>query len=147
MELIDRDGNYLLVGPLLVLHHQGTDRAATNDCSRHHRGRAYDQHIDRIVVLRQGVRHKPVIAGIEHCGMEKTVDEYRPRRFVELVFDGLAPLWDLDDDIDVVRRRAADRDLGDILLSARVWGASPLWASSRRAFSFLSKSKFIARST
>src|ERR1700751_4156823 len=147
MELIDRDGKDLFVGSLPILHHQRADRPATNDCSRYDRGRAYDQHIDRVAVLRQGVRHKAVIAGIKHRSMQEAVDEHRPRRFVDLVLDGLAPLRDLDNDVDVVRRCAADRDLGDVHLSACRYGAMPLPATSRRAFSVLSRSKPIALST
>jgi hypothetical protein len=46
--------------------------------------------------------------------VEEAIDEHRPGLLVELVFDRLAALRDLDDDIDVVRRPTPDRDFGDI---------------------------------
>src|SRR5437763_823625 len=43
MPLIDRADDDLLIGPLLVLHHQRTDGTATHDRSWHHRRRSDNQ--------------------------------------------------------------------------------------------------------
>src|ERR1700730_19305031 len=91
MELIDRDGKDLLVGSLLILHHQRTDRTATHDRSRHYCGRTDDQYVDRTPVLRQGMRHKAVIAGIKHCGMQEAVDEHPPDALSSSYFTGTPP--------------------------------------------------------
>src|SRR5438270_5182110 len=48
MQLIDRDGDDLFIGPLLILHHQYTDGTAPYDRTRHHRSRTDDQNIDRV---------------------------------------------------------------------------------------------------
>jgi hypothetical protein len=46
--------------------------------------------------------------------MQETVDKHRSRALVELVLYRFAALRDLDDDVDVLRRLAANADLGEI---------------------------------
>jgi hypothetical protein len=60
------------------------------------------------------MRYKTIIAGVIHRGIQEAVDDQRPRLLVELVFDGPATFRDLDDDVDVVGRRAADRDFCNV---------------------------------
>ena len=66
--------------------------------------RVADQHVDRVAVARQRMRHEAVISGIAHRRIEEAVDEQRARRLVHLVFDRLAADRHLDDDVDVVGR-------------------------------------------
>jgi hypothetical protein len=46
------------------------------------------------------MRHKAVIAGVEHRRIQKAVDNQRARLFVEFVFDRFAAERDLDDDVE-----------------------------------------------
>ena len=76
----------------------------------HDRPRVGDQHVDRIAVLRQRVRHEAVVAGIAHRRVQEAVDHQRAGRLVHLVLDRLAADRHLDDDVDVLGRIVADRD-------------------------------------
>ncbi len=60
------------------------------------------------------MRDEPVIARIEHGGMQEAVDEQGAGGLVHLVFDRLAALRNLDHGVDVVRRVGAGRDAVDV---------------------------------
>ena len=111
MQLIDGHGDDLLVDALLVLHEQRADRARADNGTRGDRRRCDDHAVQRIAVLRQGVRDEPVIRRIEHGGMQEAVDEQSAGRLVDLVFHRGPALRDLDDDVDLVWGVRANRDL------------------------------------
>ena len=51
-----------------------------------------------------------VVCRIEHCCVQKAVDEHGSGLLVNLVFDGRAALLDFDDNIDLVRRIFTNRN-------------------------------------
>src|SRR5258706_12744661 len=114
MYRIDRHSEDFFVVASLILHEQHPDRAASHDCTRDDRDRSQNEHVNGVAIPRTRVRNKSVIAGIEHRGVPEAVNKYGPRFLVELIFDWSAPLWDFDDNVDVVRWVATDRNLGDI---------------------------------
>ena len=72
--------------------------------------RVAHEHVDRVAVLGQRVRHEAVVAGIGHRRVEEAVDDEHPRGLVQLVLDRLAAERHLDDDVDVLGRVVADRN-------------------------------------
>ena len=109
-ELMRRHGDDLFVAAAVVLHLEHADGANVNDRAGHDRPRIGDQHVDRVAVVRQSVRHEAVIAGVAHRRIKEAVDDEGARRLVHLIFDRLAADLHLDDDIDVVGGIVADGD-------------------------------------
>ena len=103
-----RNGNDLLVLAGIVFHDKHADRPDIDDAARHQRARVADQHVDRIAIARQRVRHEAVIAGVAHRGVQKAVDEQRAGLLVHLILDRLAADRHFDDDVDVLRRILSD---------------------------------------
>src|SRR3954454_18004282 len=60
------------------------------------------------------MRHKTVIAGIEHRGVQETIDKDRAGNLVDFVFYRLAAARDFDDDVDVLGRLNPGRNAGQI---------------------------------
>ena len=112
-EMGRRHGDDLFVHPGIVLHHQRADGPDIDDTAGNELARIADQDIDRIAVLRQGMRHEPVIPRIGHRRIQKPVHHQNTRILVELVFDRLAADRHFDDDVNVVRRGLADGDRFD----------------------------------
>src|SRR6478735_9003888 len=114
MKLVDGHGDDLLVDALLVLHEQRADRPRADDHSRGNRCRRDHHAVERITVLGQRVRDEAVIRRIEHRRVQEAVDEHGAGGLVDLVFDRCAALRDLDDDVDLVRRIFANRDMREV---------------------------------
>ncbi len=98
----------LLIAAAVVLHHQHADGTNVDVGAGHDGARVGDEHVDRVAVVGQRVRHEPVVAGIAHRGVQEAIDEQRARVLVHLVLDGLAADLHLDDDVDVLGRVLAD---------------------------------------
>jgi hypothetical protein len=67
------DDFFILAG--IVFHHQHADRTNIDDAAGDERARVADQHVDRIAIARQGVRHEAVIARVAHRGVQEAVDK------------------------------------------------------------------------
>src|SRR5690606_18846747 len=104
--LLDRHGQQLGVLAGLVLHLQHADRTAADHRARQQRQRQDHQHVDRVAVAAEGVRHVAVIAGIAHGRGQDAVYEDGADGLVHLVLDRFGVLGDLDDDVDLVRHVA-----------------------------------------
>src|SRR5471030_431927 len=113
-DLGSRHGDDLLVLAAIVLHEQHADRPHVHHRARNDRPRVGDQHIDRVAVLRQRVRHEAVVPGIAHRRVEEAVDHQRARRLVHLVLDRIAADRHLDDGVHVLGRIMADLDGIDV---------------------------------
>jgi hypothetical protein len=74
-----------------VLHEQRAHRTHTHDRACDDGARHDHDDVDRIAVARQRVRYEPVVAGIEHCRVEETIDPQRARNLVEFVLDRTPP--------------------------------------------------------
>src|SRR5690625_1392027 len=125
MQGVDRYREYLLVLALFILHHQHTDRPYLDDSARHDRVAAEHQHIDRITVIRQRVRHEAVVAGVMHRRVQEAVDVERAGILVQLVLHRLASHWHLDDHIDLEGGIVSDRypvDQHGKFTPANEWG-------------------------
>ena len=109
-ELRHRHREHLLVAAGLVLHLEHADRAHVDHRARHDRPRVRDQHVDRIAVVGERVRHEAVIARIAHRRVQEAVDHQGAGGLVHLVLDRLAADRHLDDDVDVLGRIVADLD-------------------------------------
>src|SRR5262249_46805445 len=71
--------------------------------------------------------NEPVIAGIEHRGMQEPIDKQRARFFVELVFHRHAAERDFNDGVDILRRALAGWN------ELQVHCARPSWRSLQSA--------------
>src|SRR5690606_16680844 len=109
-ELRDRNGDDLLVLAAIIFHHQHADRADVDDAARDERAGVADQNVNRVAVVRQGVRDEAVITRVGHRGVEEAVDDERAGFLVHLVLDRLSANRDLDDDVDVFWRILANGD-------------------------------------
>src|SRR5215510_3135265 len=109
-ELRHRHRDDLFIAASVILHLEHTDRPHVDDGARHDRTRVGDQHVDRIAVLGQRMRHEAVIARIAHGGVQETIDHQGARSLIHLVFDRLAADRHLDDDVEVLGRVVADRN-------------------------------------
>src|SRR5471030_1554280 len=107
-------GDDLLVLAAIVLHEQHADRPYVHHSARNDRPRVGDQHVDRISVLRERVRHEAVVPRIAHRRVEEAVDHQRAGRLVHLVLDRLAADRHLDDGVHVLGRIVADPDGIDV---------------------------------
>ena len=87
MQCVNRNSNDLFVDSSLVLHQQCSHRATSNNRAGNYRNRSDNKNVAWITVLCEGLRNEAIIAGIEHCSMEKSVYKHRARLFVEFVFD------------------------------------------------------------
>src|SRR5690606_19777148 len=113
----DRHGQDLLVGAGLVAHLQHAHRTAAHHRARDQRQRQHHQHVGRVAIAAQGVRHVAVVARVAHGGGEDAVDEDRAAFLVHFVLDRLGVLRDLDDDVDFLGRVASGIDL----VEAHLW--------------------------
>ncbi len=93
---------------------QHADRARAHHATGNERAARKDQRIDRIAIVRQGVRHEAVIRRIAHRGVQDAVDEQRAAGLVELVLHRLAASGHLDDHIEVLGRVVAHGDEFDL---------------------------------
>jgi hypothetical protein len=103
------DGNDFFILPGVVFHDEHADRPNIDDASGHELARIADEHVDRVAVLGQGVRHEAVVARVGHRRVQEPVDDQRTRFLVHFVLDGLAANRHLDDDVYVLGRVVADR--------------------------------------
>src|SRR5262245_36937824 len=69
-----------------------------------------DQHIERVAILGEGTRQKPVIARVLYCTEEYAVKPKNAQFLVELVLVALVG-GNLNDSSDPLRRVTADRDV------------------------------------
>ena len=117
VDLLDRHGDQLVVHAAVVLHVQDADQPAADHRAGDQRDLGADHDVDRVAVLVQGVRHEAVVVGVEHRHVDDAVDEERARVLVDLVLHRRAAAGaagDLDDDVDVVGRVLARRDLVEL---------------------------------
>ncbi len=127
-QLVVRGGEDFLVQPALVLHQQNTDRPRAHDASRDQGGRAEQQHVNRIAIIRQRVRDEAVIARIAHRRVQEAIDEDRAGGLVHLVLDRVAANRHFHDHVDVFGRIHPDGDGVNIH-----GGQSCMWEEARHS--------------
>src|SRR5262249_2121545 len=66
--------------------------------------------VDRVAVVRQGVRHETIVAGIAHRRVQEAIDNERASSLIEFVFNGFAADRHFHNDVHVLRWIGADRD-------------------------------------
>jgi len=65
------------------------------------RKRSDDENVDRIAVIRDGVRDVAVVARVVHRRRHEAVDEQRTRGLVDLVLDRIGVHRDFDHNVEV----------------------------------------------
>ena len=106
-DLVDRHREQLRVATGLVLHLQHAQRAAAHDNAGLQRERRDHEHVERIAVVGQRLRHIAVVARVMHRRADEPIDEHGPGFLVDLVLDRVRVRGDLDDDVEVVGDVAA----------------------------------------
>ncbi|MNL42259.1 hypothetical protein D3C87_1647030 [compost metagenome] len=109
------------IAAAVVGHVQDADRTGADYRTWSNRVRGYDQHVEGITVVSQGVRDVTVVGRVEHWGGHETVNEQAIAVFVDFVFDRRVVGRNLDRDVDVVRQVFASRNL-----AVAHWALPPL---------------------
>src|ERR1700736_57005 len=76
-----------------------------------------DQHVHRIVIVGNGLRHVAVIGGVMHGRHHEAVHEQGARVLVYLIFDWISVHGDFDDDVEFVRDIVTGRYFADAHLN------------------------------
>ena len=72
--IAERHAQDLLVLPLLVLHLERADRAYLHQTAGKRGDRHHDQHVERVLVVRQRLRDEPVVARVVDRAVEQPVE-------------------------------------------------------------------------
>ena len=75
-QLVVRNRDDLGVAAAVVGHVQYANRAGADNRAWGDRVRGNDQHVERITVVRQGVRDEAVVGWVEHRGSHEAVNEH-----------------------------------------------------------------------
>src|SRR5687767_8017837 len=98
--ITNRDGDDLVVDPLLVAHAHDADGARLDDRQREDRLLAEDERVQRIPVIAIRAGNESVVGGVVDGAVEHAIEAQQARLLIELVLV-LAALGDLDDDGEV----------------------------------------------
>ena len=109
-QLGHRHGHDLGVHAAVVFHLQHAHRTAADDDARRQREGGHDQHVDRVAVTGDGVRHIAVVDRVTHRSAHEAIDEDGAAVLVHFELDRITLCGDLDDDVDVVRYILAGAD-------------------------------------
>src|ERR1019366_5679317 len=105
-----RNSDDFFIAPCLVLHLEHAHRADGYDGPGHDATLVGDEHVAGVAIVGQRVRNKPVITGVTHRRVEKSIDDEGARRLVHLVLDRRAADVNLDDDVDFAGGVSPDLD-------------------------------------
>src|SRR5690606_39475079 len=83
--IMHRDGENLLVEPLLIAHAEHTDRSHDNEASGEGRHGDHHEHVERISVVGESAREETVVTGVIHGTVEQPVALEVTGLLVELV--------------------------------------------------------------
>ena len=92
--------NDLAIHAGFVFHHQDTQGAASHDHTGMKGVRRDHQHVHRVTVARQRLRHIAVVRGVVHGRGHETVHEDGARFLVHFILDRVGVHRDLDDHIE-----------------------------------------------
>ena len=104
---INRHGQYFGVLAAVIFHLQHTDRTAAHDNAGNQRERGDDEHVNRIAIAGDGMRHVTVVAWVMHGGAHEAVYKNCAGFFVDFILDRIGIHRDFDDNIKIVRQVTA----------------------------------------
>ncbi|QTK80365.1 hypothetical protein AT6N2_C2813 [Agrobacterium tumefaciens] len=109
----NRNSEDFLVLATVVFHDHHADGADIDHTARNERAGIADEHVDRVTVVGQGVRHEAVVTRVGHRRVEKAINDQRAGILVHLVLDRMSADRHFNDNINVFRRIFAYGDCID----------------------------------
>src|SRR6476646_6393159 len=105
-----RHGDDLLIASALVIHFEHADRPNIDHCAWRDRPRVGNEDVNRIAIIRKGMRNEAVITGVAHRRIQEAINKQRSGSLIHFILDRLTTYRHLHDDVDVIGRVVPDRN-------------------------------------